>query len=61
MLARNDVLPLRLKPNIITLRPRAELLQARRRLVGQLADDDGVKEGLDLDGPRQVELLSLGL
>ncbi len=46
---------------MVAFSPGTQLLQARRRLVGQLTDDGRVEEGLDLDGPGEIELLRFGL
>jgi hypothetical protein len=61
VLAADDVLRPGLEGDIITISPGADLLKTRGGLVGQLANDGGVEEGLNFDGPREVQLFCLGL
>jgi hypothetical protein len=61
VLAADDVLRAGLESDIITISPGAKLLETCGGLVGQLADDGGVEERLDLDGSGEVQLLRLGL
>lgn len=62
MAAHDVVWPsLPLKTDMIPVCPCTELLQTRCDLVRELTDDCRVEEGLDLNSPREIELLRLGL
>jgi hypothetical protein len=50
-----------LEGDIVPIGPGTELLETCGGLVGQLADDGGIEEKLDLDGSGEVQLFCFRL